>query len=84
MENETKPEVAASVLKPFDTADLVARLKAAGVPILKDSGHAVVRAVFDWIEEGVKLSPSKIDDFALAVLPPLRQFVDSKLDELSK
>lgn len=69
--------------KPFDLKDLESMLKAKGMPALENGAHAVVEAVFEWIEKGVKLSDSKIDDFALAVLPPLKSFIDQKISEIS-
>ncbi len=69
--------------KAFDLKELGERLKAAGAPIAEEALHAAVKCMFDWVEDGVKLTPSKVDDFALAVLPPLRAFVDSKIDGIS-
>lgn len=68
----------------FDVKDLVEKLKVAGLPLAEEAGHAVVKAVFEWVEESAKLSESKVDDIVIAVLPSIRSFIDSKLDGIAK
>jgi hypothetical protein len=78
--NQVQPEEA----KSFDLALLAEKLKAKGLPAIEGLAKASLEAVFEWIEESVQASPSKIDDFALAVLPPLKSLIMSKVDEISK
>lgn len=69
---------------PFDLKNLESRLISKGMPAVEGLAKDVFNEFCLWIEEGVKASPSKIDDFALAVLPPFRAFVLSKLEGISK
>jgi hypothetical protein len=82
MTENQSPEV--QKVPAFDVKDLVERLKSAGLPLAEEAAHAVVKSVFDWVEYGVKETPTPIDDVALALMPPLRAFIDSKLDGISK
>ncbi len=68
--------------KPFDIKDLEAKLKAKGMPEVEGLAKDVVGAVFDWIEESVSLTPSKVDDMAMIAMPPLKAFVMSELDKI--
>jgi hypothetical protein len=68
----------------FDLKDLAAKLRAAGLPIAEEAAHACLNSVFEWLKESVEASPSKLDDFALALLPPLKSFIDSKIEGISK
>jgi hypothetical protein len=69
--------------KAFDLADLEAKLKDKGLVHVEGLAKACVEVVFEWASEGVTLSDSKVDDFALALLPPLKTFLLSKLDGIS-
>lgn len=69
--------------RPFDLKDLESRLKEKGLPQVEGLAQAIVDGVFEWIQEGVQASESKIDDFALAVLPPFKSFIDKKIQGIS-
>lgn len=77
MENETQ-------VKAFDLTDLQEILKAKGMPDVENLAKHVFEGICEWAEKGVKATPSNIDDFALAVLPPFKAFVMSKLEGISK
>ena len=81
--NEENKEVM-PVIAAWDLKDLEARIKDKGLPQIEGLAKSVFEAVCDWAEHGVKNSESKIDDFALAVLPPFKSFVISKLEGISK
>jgi len=68
--------------KPFDLKALEAKLKEKGLPQVEGLARGVVEAVFEWSEESVKASPSKLDDLALVVIPPLKSLILSKVDEI--
>lgn len=77
------------MVKPFDAKVLLEKLKARGVEIkiealdvAEKAGGILVDEVFAWTEESVKLTKSPYDDFALAVLPPVKSFILSKVDEI--
>jgi hypothetical protein len=77
------------MLKPFDTAVLVAKLKGRGIEIkiealdvAEKAGVILVDEVFAWTEQSVKLTQNPYDDFALAVLPPVKSFILAKVDEI--
>lgn len=69
--------------KPFDLAHLTEMLKSKGLPHVEGLAKGSLEAVFNWIEFGVKESESKVDDFAMALLPPLKALIFSKLDGIS-
>lgn len=69
--------------KAFDLKDLEAKLKEKGLPQVEGLAKAAAEAVFEWIEEGVGLSPTKLDDLALVLLPSLKSMVMSKIDEIA-
>ncbi len=70
--------------KPFDLKDLEEMLKAKGLPEVEDLAKKVFEGICEWTENGITASPSKVDDFALAVLPAFKSFIVSKLDGISK
>ena len=70
--------------KAFDLKDLEQILKAKGLPDVENLAKHVFEGICDWAEKGVKLTPGKVDDFALAVLPPFKAFVMSKLDGIAE
>jgi hypothetical protein len=70
--------------KPFDLKDLEAKLKEKGMPAVEGFAQAACDAVFEWLKESVELTPSKIDDLALVVIPPLKSYIDGKIAEISK
>lgn len=77
------PKVVSAPQPSFDLGHLADLLKEQGLPHAEGLAKAALDAVFDWIEYGVKTSESKVDDFAMALLPPLKQFVFSKLETIS-
>jgi len=68
--------------KAWDTKELIKKLKSQGLDIAEDAGKVLVEAVFDWAEESVKLTPNKIDDIALSVMPIIKKYLIKKIDEL--
>lgn len=78
---EENNEVASSA---FNLGSLESKLKEKGLPQIEGLAKACVEAVFEWVEESVKASESKVDDFAVAVLPPLKSFILGKIDGISK
>lgn len=68
--------------KPFDVKDLVQKLEGMGLPLAEEAAKDLIEAVFAWSEESIKLSESKIDDLMLALLPPMKSFLISKLDKI--
>lgn len=70
--------------KAWDLKDLEAKLKESGMPHIEGMARSAVESVFAWIEESVKLSPSKIDDLALAVVGPIKSWVLAKVDQISQ
>lgn len=69
--------------KAFDTSDLVARLKAAGIPILDDAGKKVVGCVLGWVNDSLVLEVASQPLFAIAVplVAQLLPVVDSAIDK---
>jgi len=68
--------------KPFDPKDLVLKLKDKGLDIAEDAAKLVAESVFDWVSESVVMTPNKVDDFALAVLPAVKPYVMAQIDKL--
>lgn len=81
MEENQSPSVAP---KAWDLKDLEERLKSRGLPVLEKGAKEFFSGLCEWIEFGIKSDDNKVNDLALAVLPPFRDFVNSKLDGISK
>lgn len=61
--------------KPFDTAALVEKLKAQGLPVAEQAAEAAVKAVFEWVDESLAIHPNALIKAigvpALGILKPV-------------
>jgi len=69
--------------KAWDLKGLGEALKPHGLELGEAAAKAVLEAVLTFIEESVKLSENKVDDFALAVIPLIKPIVVAQLDKIS-
>lgn len=68
--------------KPFDVKDLVAKLKAKGLPVAEDVAQAAVGEFFAWAEESVKLTKNVFDDMFLPQLAAAKAAANATLDKI--
>lgn len=69
-------------MEAYSLKALVEKLKVHGLDVAEDGAKLVVEAVFDWVSESAVLSPNKVDDFAVVILPAIKPFVLSQLDKM--
>jgi hypothetical protein len=68
--------------KAFDLKDLVGKLKDGGLDVAEEGAKHVVESVLNWVGESVVLTPNKVDDFALVVIPAVKPYVMAQLDKI--
>jgi hypothetical protein len=64
--------------KPFDTAALIAQLKADGIPEAEKLAEQVIRTTFDWLESSCTMAAATQPLFAIAT--PLLMAIEPALD----
>lgn len=68
---------------PFDTKDLVAKLKAKGLPIVEEMAKDVEQALVAWVEESVALTPNKLDDLTIPLLMAIQPYVEAQIAKIA-
>ena len=72
--------------KPFDTKDLVEKLKAQGLPVAEDLAERISKTVFAWVTESAIIHPNPIVKAlvpaVVATVEPLLQAQIDKVDGL--
>lgn len=68
--------------KAWDTKALIEKLKASGLDVAEDAGKVLVEALFDWADESIVLTPSKLDDLGRPLLGTVKNYLLKKIDEL--
>ena len=71
---------------PFDTKDLVEKLKAQGLPVAEDLAERISKTVFAWVTESAIIHPNPIVKAlvpaVVATVEPLLQAQIDKVDGL--
>ena len=69
---------------PFDTKDLVEKLKAQGLPVAEDLAERISKTVFAWVTESAIIHPNPIVKAlvpaVVATVEPLLQTQINKID----
>ena len=69
---------------PFDTKDLVEKLKAQGLPVAEDLAERISKTVFAWVTESAIIHPNPIVKAlvpaVVATVEPLLQAQIDKID----
>ena len=69
---------------PFDTKDLVEKLKAQGLPVAEDLAERISKTVFAWVTESAIIHPNPIVKAlvpaVVATVEPLLQTQIDKID----
>lgn len=72
------------MVKPFDTKDLVEKLKAIGLPMAEDAAEKLAGVVFAWTKESLEIHPNVLVKSlglpAVAVLEPLAMGAIDRID----
>lgn len=68
--------------KPFDSKDLVERLKAQGLPAAEAVVEKVAEAVFGWTEESIAIHPNPYVKFALPVVAQVKVLALKEIDKI--
>jgi hypothetical protein len=69
-------------MKAYDVQKLVEQLKSVGLNAAEDGAKGVVSAVFSWVKDSVKESPTPFDDIVLVVLPKLEEQIYAAIDKI--
>ncbi len=69
--------------KPYDLADLGARLKGEGLEVAEEALKKIVKHTFGWARESAQLSPNKMDDMIAPFLIPIEAYVMERADEVN-
>ncbi len=67
---------------PYDPMDLLARMESHGLDVAEIAARDIVEAVFSWVTESAKLSPSPLDDVVLLVMPRIKEEILKKVDAI--
>ena len=68
--------------KAWETKALLEKLKGQGLDVAEDAGKVLVEVLFEWAEESIDLTPSKLDDLGKPVLGMVKNYLLKKIDEL--
>ncbi len=68
--------------KAWDVQALVAELKPFGLTLGEAAAKQILDVAFTFVEQSVVLSESKVDDFALAVIPLVKPLVLNFVDKI--
>lgn len=66
----------------FSLKDLKDRLAEKGLTMLEDDIKFVLEVINGWVEDSIKLTPSKTDDIALPFLPFVKSLVESYVNKI--
>jgi hypothetical protein len=69
--------------KAFELKGLVEKLKVHGLDLTEEMAKLVALSSIDWVEESVKLSENKYDDFAIPVIETLKPFLMKEIDKIN-
>lgn len=70
------------MVKPFDPADLVEKLKGKGLVIAEEGVKILEDALIEWIKESVVLTDTKLDDIAIPILEAMKPFIDAQVAKI--
>jgi len=68
--------------KAFEMKALLAKLDAAGVPVVEDMAEILVMSTLDWVQESVMMTESKLDDVAVAFIPMVKNMIKPVIDNI--
>ena len=69
-------------MQAWDIKELVLKLKNNGLDIAEDVARVLVEETFNWVEESVKASENKLDDFVVVALPQLKEMALKAIDKI--
>ncbi len=68
--------------KPFDTKNLVERVKAKGLDLAEDMVEMLATEVFSWTEESLAIHPNTYVKFAIPVVQTVKPMIMEKIDNI--
>jgi hypothetical protein len=69
--------------KAFDIGALAEELKGQGLEIAEESAKIMVKAVFNWLESSVKLTPNPYDDFFVMARPQIEAVINPAVEKIN-
>ena len=69
--------------KPFDVKDLGEKLKAAGLELAEENVKVLLPIFLDWIEDSVKMTENKFDDFFVVIRPQLEATLNPLIEKIN-
>ena len=69
--------------KAYDLKDLVAKIKASGLPIAEEAGEQIIKAVFVWLKESAVASASPYDDMASFIYPKVEELILAQIEKIA-
>lgn len=72
------------MVKPFEIEGLVAELKLKGLDLAEEGAKIAAEAVLNWVEESVKMTENKFDDFFMVVKPMLLPELMKQIDKIDQ
>jgi len=69
--------------KPFDVKDLLEKLKAAGLELAEENVKVLLPIFLDWVEESVKMTQNKLDDFFVMARPQIEASLNQLIEKIN-
>jgi len=69
--------------KAFDLKALGEELKGQGLELAEESAKIVVKAVFNWVEASVKMTPNPYDDFFIMARPQIEEVLNPVIEKIN-
>ena len=69
--------------KPFELPALVEELKKEGLEVAEESAKIVAKAVLNWIEASVKMTPNPYDDFFVMARPQIESVMAPAIEKIN-
>lgn len=69
--------------KAYAISGLVDELKAKGLDVAEDAAKAIYLAIDAWLMKSAAMSPSKMDDLLIVILPVARGYVLEQIDKIN-
>lgn len=69
--------------KPFDVKDLGEKLKAAGLELAEENVKVLLPIFLDWIEDSVKMTENKFDDFFMMARPQIEAVLMPAIEKIN-
>lgn len=66
----------------FDIKDLQKRLEDKGLAMLENDLKFILETIMQWVEESIKVSPSKTDDIVIPFLPFVKALAEKYIEKI--